>query len=350
MSGTQSAPQVPWKSPFRIERRHRAGIVLVVLACLGFAGVLEKLATWGPFGNMQGNVVAYLDTSEKKAVEAFAVARAINASVSLLKSADLSAVVAQVAPMEVLEPVDDLAKQFSDVMVVSIVSILVQRLILAVSQAWALNWVFPAGCLLLALSLGSYRFRTASQHMATIARTVIMLALFGRFAVVAASLVGANITDHFLSNDLNASMTVMHASGGNLDQASAKVAPVARLQSAGATAPAGATNGAPATALEQIKQAVKSTADSTQAVFNKGAALVNAATMWVPDKATIDALVVGLPDHIVKAIEIFLVQTLLMPLAVTFLLYSLLHGLIRPVPLSIRYDPSSAEESVPFLA
>jgi hypothetical protein len=332
MSGTQSAPQVPWKSPFRIERRHRAGIVLVVLACLGFAGVLEKLATWGPFGNMQGNVVAYLDTSEKKAVEAFAVARAINASVSLLKSADLSAVVAQVAPMEVLEPVDDLAKQFSDVMVVSIVSILVQRLILAISQAWALSVVFPVGCLLMALSLGSDRLRIASRHVAAIGRTFVMLALFGRFAVVAASLVGANITDHFLSNDLNASMTVMHASGGNLDQVTAKVSPVTPSQSAGAAAAAGHADSAP-TAFEQIRRAVKSTADSTEAVFDKGAALVGAATTWVPDKATIDALVVGLPDHIVKAIEIFLVQTLFMPLAVAFFLYSLLRGVMRPMPV-----------------
>jgi hypothetical protein len=316
-----------------MERRHRAGILLVVLACLGFAGVLEKLAGWGPFGNMQGAVVAYLDTSEKKAVEAFAIARAINASVSLLKSADLSAVVAQVAPMEVLEPVDDLAKQFSDVMVVSIVSILVQRLILAISQAWALNIVFPLGCLLLTLSLGSDRFRAANRHMAAIGRTVIMLALFGRFAVVAASLVGANITAHFLSNDLNASMSVMHASGGSLDQVTAKVSPVTRSQSAGAIAPAGQAHSAPPTAFEQIKRAVKSTADNTEAVFDKGAALVGAATTWVPDKATIEALVVGLPDHIVKAIEIFLVQTLLMPLAVAFFLYSLLRGLIRPVPV-----------------
>jgi hypothetical protein len=104
-------------------------------------------------GAVEQNVTAYLDRSETTAVEAFAVARAINAAVSLLKSADLSAVVAQIAPLQVLEPVDDLAKQFSDVMVVSIVAIQIQRLLLLVSRAWACAVVLPVGCVVLAASV-----------------------------------------------------------------------------------------------------------------------------------------------------------------------------------------------------
>jgi hypothetical protein len=343
----QPTPPSDRQPGLRIERRYRPAILLVVVAFLGFTGALESFATWGPFGDLQDEVTAYLDSSEKKAVEAFAIARGINAAVSFLKSADLSAVVAQVAPMQVLEPVDDLAKQFSDVMVVSIVSILVQRLILAVSQAWALTVVFPAGCLVLACSFGAYRSPTAGPRLAAIGRGIIMLALFGRFTVLAAGLVGTNLTDRFLASDLDASMTVMHDSGGNLDRFTAKVAPVATSPSARDTPAPSQTGGAPPTMLDQIKRAMRSTADTTQAVIGKGAALVNAASVLVPDKATLEALIVGLPGHIVKAIEIFLVQTLLTPLAVAFFLYGLLRGVLRPVPVRIETRPLIIESAAP---
>ena len=332
MSDTGVATPTPRRPRLPLGRRSRSAILLVVIAFLGFSGALESLAAWGPFGDIQNRAMVYLDSSEKKAVEAFAIARGINAAVSFLKSADLSAVVAQVAPMEVLEPVDDLAKQFSDVMVVSLVSILVQRLILEVSQAWALSIVFPGGCLLLACSFGNYRSPGAVPRLAAMGRTVIMLALFGRFSVVAAALVGTSLTNRFLAPDLNASMTVMHDSGGNLDRFTAKVAPA---PAAGSAAPPERNVGAPASMLDQFKTALRSTATTTQAVLDKGEALVKSATVLLPDRATIEALVVGLPGHIVRAIEIFVVQTLLTPLAVAFIFYTLLRSMIRPVPMRI---------------
>jgi hypothetical protein len=37
------------------------------------------------------------------------------------------------------------------------------------------------------------------------------------------------------------------------------------------------------------------------------------AQAWLPDRAAVDAVLVGLPDQIVRAIEVFLVQTILVP-------------------------------------
>jgi len=102
----------------------------------------------------------------------------------------------------VLEPVDDLAKQFSDVMVVSIISILVQRLLLAVSQAWALTVFFPVGCVMLALSFGRYRSATLAPRLASLGRSIVLLSLFARFAIIAA---GQSVTavDRFLNAQLH---------------------------------------------------------------------------------------------------------------------------------------------------
>jgi hypothetical protein len=324
-------PAGPRRPVLRIERRHVPAVMLVVVAVAGFSGGLERLATVGPFGDVQRTVTSYLDRSETKAVEAFAVARAINASVSVLKSADISAVFAQVAPMEVLEPVDDLAKQFSDVMVVSIVSIMVQRLILGMAEAWGLGVVLPIGCVLLVAAAAAYRSPGTCRLLTATGRNLVLLALFARFVVPAAGLAGTVVTQRFLAADLDTSLAVMHDSGGNLTKFTTAVAPD-QPQSAGSAVPPAQDNGATQTQtlLDRFHSAMRTTAATSQAIIDKGSALMNSARSWVPDKAGIEALVIGLPGHIVKAIEIFLVETILIPLGIALLFYSMLRGIIPP--------------------
>ena len=120
--------------------------------------------------------------------------------------------------MQVLEPVDDLAKQFSDVMVISIVAILLQRLLLGVSQAWAFTCVLPTGCVLLVVSLMLPRWPLFGARLAALGRMLIVLALFARFSVLAAGLAGEVLTAGFLNHDLDSAMAVMQRSGGSLDQ------------------------------------------------------------------------------------------------------------------------------------
>jgi hypothetical protein len=292
----------------------RPAFWFALLALLGYAGGLELAVSHGPAGSVQTSVTAYLDRSEKKAVEAFAIARTINAAVSLLKSADLSAVVAQVAPMQVLEPVDDLAKQFSDVMVISIVAILLQRLLLGVSQAWAFTCVLPTGCVLLVVSLMLPRWPLFGARLAALGRMLILLALFARFSILAAGLAGEALTAGFLNHDLDSAMAVMQRSGGSLDQFTSQVA---------THQPPPATPPGTASLFDRLKNAVQATTTDTQS-------WLNAARAWVPDAQALNAMVAGLPDQIVKAIAIFLVQTILTPLLAALFLYAVLRQLLRP--------------------
>lgn len=266
-----------------LARRAWPVAALLVLALLGYAGVLEQAAAHGPLGPVQAGVEAYLDRSERMAVEAFAAARTINAAISVLKSMDLSAVVAQVAPMQVLEPVDELAREFSDAMVVSIVAILVERLVLQVSQAWALTFVLPLGCVLLAASSG--RPAGMRRRLAALGRGVILVALFARCVVLVAGWVGDGVTQQFLAADLERSMDVVSGAGGRLGQITAKAAPQAPADGG--------------SLLGRLKDDMTTTWQQAQA--------------WLPDRAAVDAVLVGLPDQIVRAIEVFLVQTILVP-------------------------------------
>jgi|HubBroStandDraft_1064217.scaffolds.fasta_scaffold00164_28 hypothetical protein len=275
-----------------------------MMALLGFAGLFERAMSSWPIGAVQDRTVAYLDRSETRAVEAFAAARTINAGISLLKSADLSAVVVQVAPLEVLEPIDDLAKQFSDVMAVSIVAILVERLILQVSQAWALGFVLPTGCALLAAAIAIARWPALGLRLAALGRSLVLLAIFARFVVLAAGWVGDGVTERFLARDLDTAIATLNASGGKFDQMTAKAVPSRA-----------ATPSSTPSFLDQAESAVSSTISS------------------IPDRTALAALVTGLPEQFVRAIEIFLVQTIFTPFLVALFLYGALRGVVRPARL-----------------
>jgi hypothetical protein len=308
--------------------RYLPAFWLLLFAVLGVSGVLEWSATHGPLGTVEQKVSAYLDRSETTAVEAFAVARAINAAVSLLKSADLSAVVAQIAPLQVLEPVDDLAKQFSDVMVVSIVAIQMQRLLLLISRAWAFAILLPIGCMLVAVAVALPRRVMWRIRLARLGRLVIVAAVFARCIVLMAGLVGSGLTDRFLAGDLHDTMNVLRASGSHLTEITATATPPAAQAPAQAES---AAQGVLAKMEDRVAHALQSAKDSTQNVVGHGESLLKAAGGWVPDSAAVSAFVAHVPDQIVRAIEIFLVQTMLTPLIVTLAFYAALRAVMRPL-------------------
>ena len=110
-----------------------------------------------------------------------------------------------------------------------------------------------------------------------------------------------------------------------------------------ATADAG--NGAAPSVLDQLTHAVRTTAHTTRQVINRGEALVNEASAWIPDKAALESAINGLPGEIVRAMEIFLVQTILTPLAVAWFFYAMLKGAIRPVPMTLQNRPLLIEHA-----
>jgi hypothetical protein len=314
-------------------------VCLLAFAILGFSGLLEAAATHGPPGRFQDTATAYLDRSEQKAIEAFAAARAINAGISLLKSAEFSPIIARIAPGQLLEPVDDLAKQFSDVMVVSIIAILLQRLLLMISEAWALTIALPVGCILWLLALSSGRRPVVRQRLNGIGRSVVILALFARLVVPVAAWIGDGITQRFLASDLNGAITSMNAARGSLDQFKDQAIKPDKTAASSPAPPAGSPPAGSPPARPSwwtwLDNAVTSTA---RTATDAGEAVVRSAGSWIPNwgailgsiNAATEALK-DLPNQFVTATEIFLVQTILTPLIVAMLLYGALRGLTRPI-------------------
>ena len=314
--------------------------VWLIAALLGFSGFFELVATRGPLGYVQNQAIAYLRVSETRAFEAFATARTIDAAVSVLKSVDFSMIVVQAEPMEALDPIDDLSKQFSDVMVLSLIVILAQQLILLIAHAWALTIALPIGCMLLALAGLLYRRAALSLHLAALGRNIVIIALFARFTIPIAGWVGNSITEKFLAGDLSANLQLMNASGGNLDRISKKIAYPPNQT----TAPSPSSSdqgGAQQSTIAKWMQELQ----SAKTMIANGTAAVQA---MIPDRAAIDAFLTRLPNQIVRVIAIFLVQTIMTPFLVAFLFYSVLRSIIRPIqPIQlVRIPPPLAPPQV----
>ena len=86
----------------------------------------------------------YTEAGLKRAFATFAVARALNAGISVLKSGEVNVQVGAGASVQVgavLDPLDDLVEQFSAIMLAATLSFATQRLLIEVSGATAVSIV-----------------------------------------------------------------------------------------------------------------------------------------------------------------------------------------------------------------
>ncbi|MGQ9366823.1 hypothetical protein [Azospirillum sp. ST 5-10] len=155
----------------------RAAAVLALLAGMALLVAVETVAAERADG--------YLGTLQERALATFAAARGLNAALSVLASTDVSIVVAQIGPGQVLDPLDDVVEQFSAVMLGAVAAIAVERLALQIVgdlPALLLLGVPLAGVLALRLGRGTLgtpagRALLAVLVLATAAKVVVPLAL-----------------------------------------------------------------------------------------------------------------------------------------------------------------------------
>lgn len=108
------------------QRKALAALVLALLLALVWLRPLDPIAT------------EYTETGLKRAFATFAVARALNAGISVLKSGEVNFQVGAGASLQVgavLDPLDDLVEQFSAIMLAATLSFATQRLLIEVSGA-----------------------------------------------------------------------------------------------------------------------------------------------------------------------------------------------------------------------
>lgn len=240
----------------------RRNLLLALLA------VAVACAWLRPLDDLAG---AQAQAGFKRAVASFATARALNAVISVVQGTELSVqplgVGVTLAPGQMLDPLNDLVERFSDLMLMASVAFGVQLLLIEIGVHWGM-------ALLLSLAAVAWAWQTwQSKRPSALLTRLLVALLLVRFIVPLAGMASDLVYRGFMQEQ--------YAAGQQ--------------------------------GIEQASQAIGALAPAESAADKK---------WWQLDKhieqlgATIDQTV----EHAIRLIVVFLLQTLILPLAVFWIL------------------------------
>ncbi len=255
-----------------MQRMALAALVAVMVAC-------SWLAPLDATANRQ------VDAGLKRALLTFASARALNAVISVVQGTEVAIEPAGVGvvltPGQALDPVNDLVEQFSNLMLAASVSFGVQKVLISIGAHWVASLLLSIAALVWALFL--FRYEPAPAWLTRI----LVILLMTRFAVPVVTLAADGLFRTFMAADYQSSQQVIDTASGNL----AKLDPPAAVPSE--------SQGM----LEKFKGWLPQSGD-VKARFEQ--------LKQVAERAI---------EHIIKLMVIFLLQTLLLPLLLLWVLY-----------------------------
>jgi hypothetical protein len=201
--------------------------VLFAVLLLG-AAVTGRLDRWNDAAIpalSQDRAVTTLEGVQVRAAAAYAIARALGGVIAVAASTTAEGGVGvaglSVDIGRVLQPAMQLVDAFSDVMMVSLVSLTAQIILIEIMNAYALSVVLPIALGLLAMSLvlrgppsGAWR---------RLARLFLLVALAARFALPLSVSATASLSDRFLRQHEQSAEQSVEMARGELPQATGSV-------------------------------------------------------------------------------------------------------------------------------
>jgi type II secretory pathway component PulM len=223
----------------------------------------------------------------KNALVTFAVARTLNGVISAAQGTELAlepggvGVVLSVG--EILDPINDLIERFSAVMLVAASSLGLQALLLNITSWWGVSVVLAAAGLAFLVTI--WAPRSAAADYAGVALRVLLVLLFVRFAVPVLIVGTTVISDAFLLPEQQAATAILESTTSDIEE----------------------LNDEPRTAstedqslMERLNEMIDDSIESMQ-VRERMSSLRDSAS-----RAS---------EHIVSLIAIFVLQTIILPLA-----------------------------------
>jgi hypothetical protein len=256
------------------------------------AMVAVVLGAW--FAPLDAPATAQVEAGLKRALISFAAARALNGVISVAQGTEVSVqplgVGVTLAPGQLLDPINDLVEQFSNLMLMASVAFGVQKVLIAIGGYWLISlWVSGAA---VAWTVWRMRQTRAPPWLTGLLVAGLML----RFAIPVATLGSDMLWQKFLASDYEASQQVIQTATG-------QVAQLNPPQAEAVNEPGW---------IDRIKGWVSQNGD-VKLRFER---LKQAA-----EQAT---------DHMIKLIVIFTLQTMVIPLGLMWGLLALAKAALRP--------------------
>ena len=284
------------------------GILLLIIFVPPLSkGVLESV----PFQKVDAVGETYVDEAFGRALIAFALARATNAVISVIQGSEVDIAPAgigvTIAVGEVLDPINDMIERFSMVMLVSLVSLGIQKFLIDVVPWFSLHWILAPALLLFLPRLWITKPWTCTTS--SIARRLLVLALLLRFSVPAVAVLNEQVYQLFFDQQYTEAIDGLEQGKQTLTE----FAPLS--ERGGLTEEAG------------IMASLKETARQLQETTNLRLQIER-----------LGAKLSSIVKDLLAMIVIFLLNTILFPLTFLWVLYKLFGKLID---WSIFFQPAS---------
>ncbi|NND37463.1 MAG: hypothetical protein HKN81_10060 [Gammaproteobacteria bacterium] len=268
-------------------RRNLAWSLFAVVAVLiALTGAVDRIGE------------ADAEAALKRALVTFAVSRALNGAISVAQGTELAIEPAGVGVVltlgQVLDPINDLVERFSGVMLVAASSLGLQNLLLDITSAGIFNVALIIGALLMLVT--AWWPGEAAGRWSNLARRILLGVVFVRFAIPVLVIVSTLVFDVFLAAEQAASIEALEGVQARIEEINEQPAP--------APAP-------------------------DESVMDRLGALLDRSLDSIDISDRLDRLqtqVSQTSEHVVNLIVIFVLQTILIPIAFIWLFVEALKG------------------------
>jgi len=270
---------------------------LLLIGLLAATSILDNLIRLSPMRQVDQSAQDYIDRTMARALYTFAAARGINAVVSTIQGTQIALSPAGIGLTfsvgEVLDPVNDLIERFSWVMLASTTSLGLQRVLMDVGNWLGLQWLLTAGMLLFALS--GWRSTWGGYDIRPWAWRACLLAMVIRFFIPLSACVSDAVYRRVLEPRYTEATQSMDQFSRDLKETARWAAPEAADES-------------PNGRLDQLRRFLR---DSQTAID------IRSRIEALKDRLN------HMTEYTVNLIVIFVMQTVLIPLLILWLLLRL---------------------------
>lgn len=180
------------------------------------AVILTALAASGAADGVSDD---YADQALKRALVTFAVARSLNGVISVAQGTEVAVepggVGVNLTVGQILDPINDLIEQFSSVMLVAASSLGLQKLLLGMAGWWGVTVVLALAAI--ALAVATWLPDNRGSRFVSIAAKVFFVTAFLRFALPLLIIATHVIFSTFLQSEHDAATAVLEATSSEIE-------------------------------------------------------------------------------------------------------------------------------------
>jgi hypothetical protein len=236
---------------------------------------------------------SYAEDALKRALVTFAAARTLNGVISVVQSTEVGVGVT-VAVGQILDPINDLIERFSGVMLVAASSLGLQNVLLGITASWGVTLTLIVATLFAVVTLWCPGL--AKSKIAAAASRITLVMLCVRFIIPVLVIATNLVSDVFLAPGQEEATAAIEMTTKDIEGMNEEVE-------------------APAEADQSVMERLNAAIDESLAAVNVSRRLQN-----LKESAA------NATEHIVDLIVLFVLQTIILPLAFLWMLIQLLKG------------------------